>query len=275
MKLLETVYDIILFEYSERLVGSLVDRYVESNPEISPEIVRFYIKRFKEIKDSPNVTEKDITKYSWKELEKEVDANQKRKIRAGKIDTTVTDSNLIYNENGLRLYKSNSLESCIKYGHGYRFCISARGLKNQYHEYRVHKGGTIYFLFNDNLSKKMNDDGSFEDPQHVLVIMVYKNYYTVTDARNKIEEEKYYNLDELVKNYPWVNEVKEQLVPIKQKNFDTELINLKREYNSDKNKIEILLQDDPNNSELLTKLDDLTKKFRKDVNDLRIEFNKF
>jgi hypothetical protein len=275
MKLLETIYDIILLEFNEKFINSLVDEYKLSEPNISRDIFRFYINRFKQIQDSPNVKEKNITKYTWKELEKVVDNHKKRKIKTGKIDTTVTDSNLIYNENGLRLYSSNSLESCIKYGNGYRFCISSRGLKNQYHEYRIHKGGTIYFLFNDNLSKKMNDDESFENPQHVLVIIVYKNYYTVTDARNRIEEEKYYNLDELVRNYPWVNQVREYLVPVKQKNFDTELLDLKRDYNRDKNKIETLLQDNPNDYDLISKLDELTKKFRFDVTSLRMEFNKF
>jgi hypothetical protein len=150
MKLLETIYDILLMEYSEKLIDGLVNKYQESEPNVSKDIFRFYIKRFKDIKDSPNVEEKDITKYTWKELEKVVDKNQKRKIKAGKIDLSSDDPNLIYNNNGIRLYKSNTLESCVKYGTGYRFCISSRGLKNQYHEYRVHKGGTIYFVFTDN-----------------------------------------------------------------------------------------------------------------------------
>lgn len=273
MKLLETIYEIILLEYSEKLINNLIDKYSQENPEVAQETIRYYIKRFKEIKDSPNVIEKDITKYSWEKLEKVVDNNQKRKIKLGRIDLGSDDPNLIYNQNGIRLYKSNTLESCVKYGTGYRFCISSRGLKNQYHEYRVRKGGTIYFIFNDNLSKEMDDMGNFEDPRHIMVIIVYKNKYTVTDATNKIEDE-YDNLEDLIKNYPWVDQVKDLLVEVKPKNFDTELMDLKRQYNKDKQRIDDLLMDDPNNSELRSKLDELTYKFRSEVNKLRIEFNK-
>jgi len=252
MKLLKTVYDILLLEYSEKLIGGLVNKFTEEKPDLSSEIARFYIKRFKELKDSPNIGEKDITRYSWNELEKVVDSNQKRKIKTGKIDLTSDDPNLIYNNNGIRLYKSNTLESCVKYGAGYRFCISSRGLKNQYHEYRVHKGGTIYFIFNDNLPKEMDDH----------------------DATNR-QEEEYYNLEDMVKKYPWIGEIKNYLVEVKPKNFDTELMNLKRNYEKDKREIESQLQNDPTNNELIFKLDDLTKNFRSEVQKLRIEFNKF
>jgi hypothetical protein len=274
MKLLKTVYDILLLEYSEKLIGGLVNKFTEEKPDLSSEIARFYIKRFKELKDSPNIGEKDITRYSWNELEKVVDSNQKRKIKTGKIDLTSDDPNLIYNNNGIRLYKSNTLESCVKYGAGYRFCISSRGLKNQYHEYRVHKGGTIYFIFNDNLPKEMDDQSNFGDPRHVMVIIVYKNKYTVTDATNR-QEEEYYNLEDMVKKYPWIGEIKNYLVEVKPKNFDTELMNLKRNYEKDKREIESQLQNDPTNNELIFKLDDLTKNFRSEVQKLRIEFNKF
>lgn len=273
MKLLETVYDILLLEYSEKIIDSLVDKFTKEDPVVSTEFVRFYIKRFKQLKDSPNIEQKDITKYSWKELQKVVDGNQKRKIKAGKIDLTSDDPNLIYNSNGIRLYKSNKLESCIKYGAGYKFCISSRGLQNKYHEYRMHKGGTIYFIFNDNLSDKIDSVGDFEDPRHVMVIIVYKNKYTVTDATNKREDE-FSNLDDMVKTYPWIGEVKDYLVEIKPKTFETELMDLKRNYEKNKREIESELQDNPRNNELILKLDDLTNKFRSEVQKLRIEFNK-
>jgi hypothetical protein len=274
MKLLETIHNILLFEYSEKLINNLVDRYIGLNPHLSNDVIKSYIKRFKEIKDSPNIEEKNITKYSWEDLEKVVDNYQKKRVKAGKIDTSVSDSNLIYNDNNLRLYKSNSLESCVKYGNGYNFCISARGEKNQYHKYRVYKGGTIYFLFNDNLTNKMDNEYNFIQPKHVLVIIVYKNFYTITDSTNSREEE-YYNLNDMILNYPWIDLVKDYLVPIKDRNFDTELINLKREYNTNKSILEKLLEVDPNNDDLISRLEELTKKFRSDVYNLRSEFNKF
>ena len=189
-------------EYSDKIINQLIDKFKQENPELDDNEMKEYINRFSQIKDSPRVTEKDITKYSWKDLETTVDANQPKRIKAGKInDGEPKDANLVYNQNGLRIYVGKTKQACIKYGNGYSFCISARGGENAYGQYRYDERGTPYFIFNDRKSSKRRENGTFVDPEHLLVLFVLEEpqlgysggnydvknppvYYTITTANN-------------------------------------------------------------------------------------------
>ena len=206
MKLIPILENIILLEYSEKLVNGLVEKFKQENPRLTDEIIRTYIQDFKNI--SQKLDNKDITKYNWKDLEQTVDSNRSTKIKAGKIDVTAEDANLLYNKDGLRLYIGNSKKACIKYGNGYSFCISARGEGNLYGTYRrddMDRIGTPYFLFNDTLPKK--------DKRHVLVI--FHKYdqetkeieYTVTNAKNDGETE-FNDINDMISKFPWIGKVK-------------------------------------------------------------------
>jgi hypothetical protein len=201
----------LINEYGQSLIETLTQKFQQEEPGLTPTIIRNYIDRFDRIKN--NLPEKDITKYSWKELENTVDGYQpKQRIKAGTLDPTVTDANLLYNQNKVRIYLGKDKKSCVKYGNGYSFCISARGKDNMYGHYRIGKRGTPYFIFNDNLPK--------EDPDHVLVLFVYdippdrreymtrneKARYTITNALNK-GDESYSNLELIVYDYPWLKPI--------------------------------------------------------------------
>jgi len=168
--------------FSQKLVQNLVDKFQQENPDLDDKIINFYINRFQELKDSPKIQEKDITKYTWEALIKTVDPNQPQDI-----DIKFDNSGLIYDENNLKIYLANSKKSCVKYGTGYNFCISARGEDDAYGGYRLGGGGTIYFVEDLDRSKERKD-GKFVDPKHLLVVMVYDDPnqpYKVTDANNE------------------------------------------------------------------------------------------
>jgi hypothetical protein len=198
-----------LKEYSNKLVNDLTTKFQQEKPNLGANIIQAYINRFAQIKDSPNVTEKDITKYNWKDLETTVDANQPKRIKAGKINDgePSKDANLVYNQNGLRIYVGKTKQACIKYGNGYSFCISARGEDNLYYDYRYENEGTPYFVFDDTKSSERDEKGNFIDKTHLLVIFVHPDpngemvdggnmysdngilYYTVTTADNPGEDQ--------------------------------------------------------------------------------------
>ena len=185
-----------LKEYSQGTINDLVTKFKQEKPNLGTDIIKAYINRFDQIKSKPEVTNKDITTYSWKELETIVDANQPKRIKAGKINDgePSKDANLVYNQNGLRIYVGKTKNACIKYGNGYSFCISARGDNNLYHDYRYEQGGTPYFVFDDTKTSEQDENGKFIDPTHLLVIFVHEgpeedgeypvDYYTVTTADN-------------------------------------------------------------------------------------------
>jgi hypothetical protein len=158
--------------------------------------------------------------YSWKDLENTVDSNRSTRIKAGKIDVTAEDANLLYNQDGVRIYHGKDKTACIKYSNGYSFCIGARGDRNLYSTYRYHdnsekeKVGTPYFVFNDNLDKK--------DPSHILVIFEFSikmkdseefipDHYTVTNADNS-GDKRYDDFNSIVAEYPWVTLLKDLMI---------------------------------------------------------------
>jgi len=177
--------------FSQKLVNNLIDKFKEQTPNLDDKTASFYIDRFQQIKDSPKIQNKDITTYSWKELQEVVDYNQPDDI---KIEG---DEELIYNQNNLKIYRTNSKQACVKYGTGYNFCISSRGNNNEYYYYRYNqRPNTIYFVIDEGRTKKQNDDKTFVDPKHLIVIMVTEKYvnfkgrtlvslsYQVTNANN-------------------------------------------------------------------------------------------
>jgi len=194
----------LINEYGENLITNLIEKFKKEEPGLTPTIIKNYIDRFERIKN--NLPEKDINKYSWKDLENAVDGYQtKDKIKAGKLDPTVTDANLLYNQNGIRIYLGKDKKSCIRYGNGYTFCISARGKESMYGYYRVSNRGTPYFIFNDNLPK--------ENINHVLVLFVYNkakkrwnSRYSITNALNK-GEKFYEKLQDIINQHPWLKPI--------------------------------------------------------------------
>jgi hypothetical protein len=187
--------DFPINEYSQGIINKLTAKFKQENPSLSDDDIKTYINRFDSIKGNLPTDKRDIMKYSWDELEQAVASSQSKRIKAGKInDGEPEDANLVYNQNGLRIYVAKTKQACIKYGNGYNFCISARGEDNQYNGYRIGDGGTPYFVFDDTKSSERDKNGKFIDPTHLLVIFRYatdedRYPYTVTTADNPGEEE--------------------------------------------------------------------------------------
>jgi hypothetical protein len=240
MKFSNIIYEMILREYNEKLLNQIIKKFQEEAPGLDTNIIRIYINRFVQIKNSPNVTEKDITKYTWKQLETVVDSNQPKRIKAGKINDGEPggDSNLVYNENGLRIYVGKTKNACIKYGNGYSFCISSRGEENMYTYYRYDLVGTPYFIFDDTKTSEQNDNRDFIDPDHLLVLFVheptYKGgdfWYTITTADNKGEEE-YDIFNKIQYEYPRLKGLKELFQPVEMDPKEKKILELNKKYNS-------------------------------------------
>jgi len=240
MKFTDLIYEMVLKEYNEKFLNQIIKKFQEEIPNLETDIIRVYVNRFVQIKDSPNVKEKDINKYTWKQLETVVDSNQPKRIKTGKMNDGEPggDSNLVYNENGLRIYLGKTKNACIKYGNGYSFCISSRGEGNLYFDYRDRQKGTPYFIFDDTKSSEQDDMGDFTDPDHLLVLFMFEHsydkgtfWYTITDADNN-GEMQYDYFDKIVKDYPRLKGLEElfKLVEIDPK--EKKLSEIEKKYNS-------------------------------------------
>ena len=245
VKLIEIVRPItkrILNElFSQKLVDNLITKFKEQDPGLKDDVVNFYIDRFQQIKDSPKVQNKDITTYSWQELKELVDYNQPEEP-----NIEIQGSDLLYNKEGIKVYLANTKRACVKYGTGYNFCISSRGHDNQYEDYRYNHRQTIYFVVDENKSKEMHvnkgdgsdflDDGKFEDPTHLLVVMVDEpsdvgQTYTVYTANNDpVEEKIYYKWSDLEDDFPNLYQLEHILVPRGIDYTEEQYVNLKHTY---------------------------------------------
>lgn len=235
----------LLVEFTEKVIYQLVQKFTkEGGPK--EDVIRIYIQRFKQIQNK--VEQKDPFKYTWKEFERVVDANQTSRIKAGKLDPTVSDANLIYNQGGIRIYVGKDKKSCIKYGGGYSWCISARGGDNMYGSYRLsnpYRQNTPYFVFNDNLSSE-REGGYFVDPKHALVIFVgydtrddvaVQYRYSITTAANDGDID-YYELEDIQEDFPWITRKIFNLIkPVAPPDEEVQAEKIQSEYDDDVSKL--------------------------------------
>ena len=195
----------LIVELSDVTLNKAVEKF-SNQTNVNPNIIRSYIIRFERIKNT--LEKKDVFQYTWSELETVVDLNVDKnatRVKAGKVDLTdISNSELVYNgKQGVKIFVGTTRESCVKYGNGYSFCISARGddytefNDTMYHQYRIDNRGTPYFVYNQTRSSNIVDN-KFVDPNHLLVIFVYQDSedsdrinYTVTNADN--DGDKRYN----------------------------------------------------------------------------------
>lgn len=281
----------IILEYSQSLINKLIKKFKnETNDD--EETILAHIKRFKEIKDNPNIQNKDITKYSWDELKDVIASNIKKRIKAGKINDAEPngDVNLIYNQNKLRIYVGKTKNACIKYGNGYTFCISSRGRDSQYETYRYDQKGTPYFIFDDrksSASEKVYDPDlhqfvkEFFHPDHLLVIFVFKTSipkvynYSVTDANNKPGKTKeYLKFEYIIDDYPRLKGLEKLFKPVSLSKFEYLSEKLYLNY---KNKIDnILTNNDAFSSlifyyDLFSLYDDIIKFYKNGFDVLKLK----
>jgi len=243
MKIKEIYDKLLVNEYSNKVMQNLIKKFKEENSNLSNHIISVYIKRFDEIKKSPKVTNKDIMSYSWNDLELIVDKFRKSDTK----NTTVEFKNAkpIYKKNGLEVYLANTKRACVYYGTGYNFCISSRGDDNLYHYYRFNDkyddgsyDNTIYFVF-DKTKSNVKNGGKFEDPYHLLVIMIKPIDYNgdledreflVTDADNEGEENMFW--DELINLQPKLNGLAGLFKSVEPDNKEVKINNIRHEYNN-------------------------------------------
>lgn len=208
-----TIYESVLLEYKEKIINQLIDKF----GDVDSDEVKNYIDLFHRYSPSLEPEKRDITKYSWEELKDVVDdrmSNSKMKVgKIGDNDPKQLDKHsLIYNKDGVVIFKANSKEKCVRYGNGYNLCISSRGKDNKYDEYRMITEN-YYFVFNKNLD--MND------PEHLIIIQrlihtppPLTSPYVLWSANNKLmfPEDKLPSFDIIEGIFPWLEGLKDLFV---------------------------------------------------------------
>ncbi len=232
--------------FSQKLIQSLTDKFKQDNPNLDDNTLNFYINRFQQIKESPKVQNKDITTYSWENLKHIIDLNQPDV----KIMTNGKEE-LLYNQNNLKIYRTNSQQACVNYGTGYNFCISSRGRHNFFDKYRFGSEfknqpeySTIYFIIDEDKTKEKNNYSKlFIDPSHLVVLIVIKKIdgqnnpisYSLTDANNK-DTINYENFSEIESEIPKLKGLQSLFTFVEHNSKEIDYKKTKKEINDLKHK---------------------------------------
>ena len=192
----------LLEAISPKVINRMKEQWKQENNALTDGMMDYYIRSFEKYKSSDKVIEKDITKYSFKELEKVIDSNfiQHRKQQENKIS-----NESIYNQDGLIIYEAPNRESCVSIGKGEKWCISRTDASNMYNSYRFAlQEPNFYFIKNERLPS--NNKWSF------FVLMALNNgYYSLASRDNSgdFTGSKQISWEDVLKNVPFLKDVKD------------------------------------------------------------------
>jgi hypothetical protein len=128
------------------------------------------------LRNSPKVTEKDITKYSLAELIKLVSSYKGSPEEKEEDEQIEENPDIVYQENGIVVYSGHNEENCIKFGKGEQWCIT-RGSFGTYRYDQRRKNPTFYLVKNTNLPT--SNKSSF-----IVIVVGSDNTYKVSDRSN-------------------------------------------------------------------------------------------
>jgi uncharacterized protein YneF (UPF0154 family) len=156
-------YLLMLLEYADKVVTQLMRRYKTEHPELTEPQMRHYIEAFDRYKSDARIKEKDITKYSFDELEHVIDSNFL--VRGSNQNIEMKP---IFEDDELVVYEGNDRNECVLIGSGESWCVSRPDASNMYNSYRYRMDEPhFYFIKNKRLSE--SDMWSF------FVLMPFKN----------------------------------------------------------------------------------------------------
>lgn len=195
---------------SKGVKDKLTIKFKSEREDLTDAQIEYYLDEFDKYKGSSKVIEKDITKYSFAELEKLIDSFPKKVNRSLTGLNNLSQEDIVYNENNLLILKGDTKEKCIRYGKGYTWCISRTDASNMFNTYRYRYDEiNFYFIF--------DKDKPDTDDNRSLVLLIDKNgKYYLANASNSgdFAGTKEFSYDEICKFQPKLKELKSLFKPL-------------------------------------------------------------
>ena len=188
-----------LSEYSQGEIDRLMAKFKQEADDLGVEIsdtqLKKYIERFDQLKNSPNITEKDLRKYSLSQFIKLVSSSEGAEVEE-EPDTT---PDVLWSEGGKTIYYGNREDLCQRHRNEVPWCITRGSFGN--YRYDPDKGfPTFYLIKNSNLP----DDNPLS---FVAVQARENNKYVYTNRRNSPYESNPMNFERLISEIPWLREI--------------------------------------------------------------------
>ena len=153
--------------YPRLFVKKMFGKYSKENPNLTQDQILYYLDSYYENFDLIPFDTKGVDKMSFSELEHLLDGLQGKKEQSDKNKEDLSNINLKYDENGLKIFAPTTKDQCIRLRNGRGWCTSREGSGNMYYNYRLGHARTLYYV--------IDEDKPFDDLNFATVILVDPN----------------------------------------------------------------------------------------------------
>ena len=153
--------------YPRLFVKKMFGKYSKENPNLTQDQILYYLDSYYENFDLIPFDTKGVDKMSFSELEHLLDGLQGKKEQSNKNKEDLSNIDLKYNENGLKIFAPTTKDQCIRLRNGRGWCTSREGSGNMYYNYRLGHERTLYYV--------IDEDKDFDDLNFATVILVDPN----------------------------------------------------------------------------------------------------
>lgn len=150
--------------YTKLISKKLVEKFKSENPNLTPDQILFYISSYVDILNEIPVDTKRVDEMSFAEFEHLIDSIGAKKEGDISKKADMSDIDLKYDENNLKIFAPKTKDQCIKLKNGRGWCTSREGGGNMYYNYRLNHERTLYYV--------IDEDKDFNDLNFAVVILV-------------------------------------------------------------------------------------------------------
>ena len=124
-------------------------KYSKENPNLTQDQILYYLDSYYENFDLIPFDTKGVDKMSFSELEHLLDGLQGKKEQSDKNKEDLSNIDLKYDENGLKIFAPTTKDQCIRLRNGRGWCTSREGGGNMYYNYRLGHERTLYYVIDE------------------------------------------------------------------------------------------------------------------------------
>ena len=153
--------------YSKLISKKLTEKFSKENPQLTQDQILFYIGSYLENLEEIPLDTKRIDDMSFVEFEHLLDGLSSKKGSSETKNNNLSDIDLKYNQNNLKIFAPKTKDQCIKLRNGRSWCTSREGGGNMYYNYRLGNERTLYYV--------IDEDKDFGDLNFACVVLVDPN----------------------------------------------------------------------------------------------------
>jgi hypothetical protein len=150
--------------YPKLITKKLSEKFKSENTNLTPDQILFYISTYMDILNEIPADTKRVDEMSFAEFEHLIDSINAKKEVGTSSKADMSDIDLKYDENNLKIFAPKTKDQCIKLKNGRGWCTSREGEGNMYYTYRLSHERTLYYV--------IDEDKDFNDLNFAVVILV-------------------------------------------------------------------------------------------------------